>query len=395
MISDIIVFFISSIIFGLILLLDISPRDLQMHGRFVQQWLSESKPLPPNVLYYLVVSIFSFLKDNLNIIYLSSIFTLSLSVTLKFIVTKKIISDFFRLNKVGNNRHQKKYIILLSFLMLFVFSFPNIRAIIRLFYSKCEGSYYLGQISPNVWHNSTLIFLMPFALLLFWQSYQQLIDPQSNRIWIISLLIVVNIFIKPSFFFVFIIIYPMLLIDKFGFRKIFWLNLLPIIVGVLILYIEYHFIYVSPFDTTAKAGIKIAYFHVWSHFLSSSSPIFILLSIVTSFCFPITYLIVYRKEFFKNILTKYAFFLSVTGLIIFSTLTETGTREFHGNFGWQNIICSYILFMVTGQLLLKKIISNDTLLIEKKNKILILLYLLHFLSGIMYIGKAFLSRSLY
>ena len=375
---------------GFILLLHINtPPDFQDHSRFVQEWLSENKSLPPNFLYYLVVAIFSFFKNNLKIIYLSSIFTLSLSVTLKFIVTKKIISDYFRVHNVANNRHQKNYIILFSLLMLFVFSFPNITVITNRWY-------YLGQIPPNVWHNSTVIFLMPFALLLFWQSYKQLIDPKSNRIWIILLLIVANIFIKPSFFFVFVVIYPILLIEKFRFRKNFWLNLLPIVVGVLVLYIEYRFIYVSPSDTIAKSGIKIAPFHVWSHFLSSPFPfILIPLSIVTSTCFPIAYLIVYRKEYFKNILTKYVFFLYVTGLIIFSTLSETGLREFHGNFSWQNIVCSYILFMVTGLLLLKKIISNDTILIEKKNKVLVLLYLLHFLSGIMYIGKILLSRSFY
>jgi len=49
---------------------------------------------------------------------------------------------------------------MVSFTLLFVFSLPSVQVFTNKFY-------YLGQFTPNVWHNSTTIFLMPFALLLF------------------------------------------------------------------------------------------------------------------------------------------------------------------------------------------------------------------------------------
>ena len=64
--------------------------------------------------------------------------------------------------------------------------------------------WYYGYFVPNIWHNSTLIFLFPFSILL----YQKTLDVMNAKnvcfhdIVIISILVAVNVFIKPSFFFI-------------------------------------------------------------------------------------------------------------------------------------------------------------------------------------------------
>ncbi|OQX97833.1 MAG: hypothetical protein B6I24_07425 [Bacteroidetes bacterium 4572_128] len=74
---------------------------------------------------------------------------------------------------------------------------------------------------------------------MFWISYKQLLEHKNKRIYIISLLIALNIFSKPSFFLVFVVIYPLFLLYKYKLSKTFFLNLIPIVFGALLLSVEY------------------------------------------------------------------------------------------------------------------------------------------------------------
>ena len=87
-------------------------------------------------------------------------------------------------------------------------------------------NYFLGKVSPNIWHNSTTIFLMPFAILLFWKSYQVLSGTQKENTLLISMLVILNVFIKPSFFFVYVSVFPILLLFQFGISRSFFIKLI-------------------------------------------------------------------------------------------------------------------------------------------------------------------------
>ncbi len=66
---------------------------------------------------------------------------------------------------------------------------------------------YLGKTVSNVWHNSTIIFLFPFALILFWEEYKIIYKKgycNKGKILLVFILVVLNALIKPSFLFVFI-----------------------------------------------------------------------------------------------------------------------------------------------------------------------------------------------
>jgi len=333
--------------------------------------------LPPaNFLYYLVVYMVALSSTGTSPLFVSSALVLSLSVAAKFRITREICVEYYR-DVLGDNAASDVIVVVWSVLLLIVFSLPI-------------STFYLGQIPPNVWHNSTTIFVMPFALSLFWLSYKQLVEPAPRRILFIGALCVLNVFIKPSFFFVFSLSYPLMLVRRFGLGRRMWRNLWPVVVGLIMLLVLYVLIYLLSFGSArvGESGIAIRPFSVWSRY-SSNIP----LSLVASFAFPITYLAFYWREVSKHLLLQYSLLGSLISICIFVMLSETGPREFHGNFGWQCIICNYILFLVTTVLFAEKV--NTVGLRNWKNKTILAAFLLHVLAGFLYLARALYTRYMF
>ena len=104
------------------------------------------------------------------------------------------------------------------------------------------------------------------------------------------------------------------------------------------------------------------------------------------FSFIVSYaLVIFEMISYKVIIRytpfKYAFCLTVFGIIISAFIIEKGPREFHANFLWQNVICTFLLFMTTVAYLSPKLLSKETWVI--KDKILVTLFFVHALSGIL------------
>lgn len=345
--------------------------DIQVHAVTIKD-VAQGHMLPPaNFLYYLTVYTFSLFSTNIDNLLFTSSLVLSAAVSAKLSVTKLIFKDYLQLK--GNSRLLKLTLLLTSMLLI-VFNLPKEFSL--------EGRFYLGQIPPNIWHNSTTIFLMPFALYLFWLSYKQLTSPATNRIAYISFVCVVNILIKPSFFFVFSVAYPVMLIIRFGMRDKMFINLVPVVIGVILIYAESYFIYIMNFGNlyADKAGIEINPFHVWSFFSSS-----IFLSVVVSTVFPLTFMLTHYRQVWRNMLWQYAIISFIVAVVIFTLFTETGAREFHGNFFWQCVVCNYVLFTVTSILLVEDISLSKV--VRLKSKLALLSFGVHVIAGIVYLYK--------
>ena len=379
------VFIISLIVFGGFAYFGIE-TDIPAHADVITGIAHNNLSLPPNFLYYVVIYLFSFFRTDTKSVYLASIFVLAFSVTLKYIITKIIIKHFLI------NKNLDLFYSLYSVLLTFIFSLPLIMLL--------GGNYYLGNIPPNVWHNSTVIFLMPFSLLLFWQSYQQIQDPRKNRNFLLLCLIILNIIIKPSFFFVFSISYPLFIIKIFGWKKQALLKLIPVFIGCFILAIQYIAIYVYQIGSLqgGDSTVKIRLFTIWSNY-SPNIPI----SLLGSLCFPLVCTLFYWKDIFKNLLVIYASFQYLIAIIIFAVFVETGPREFHANFVWQCIVSSYILYLVISIFFIEKLELNkmdkhisyagSIMKMTLKNRLILITLLLHFISGIVYIVRIFVTKS--
>lgn len=375
------VLLISWAIFDSIIYLDIL-TDIQTHVLITINVFGGDRPIPVNFLYYLSIYVISGFQTKLGALLGTSVFVLALAVTIKFLITKKIIHDYI----AGSAKKFVQPVVLIalaSFMLIFVFSLPGTGI-------AEKGWFFLGQRSPNVWHNSTTIFTMPFALLLFWMSYKQLMDPHNKRILIILLLVIVNIVAKPHFFFVFAVVYPMLLINRIGINKKFWLNVSPVIIGVFILGAQFYLL-TSGARLNIAGGVRqiaIDPFLVWSAY-SSNIPI----SIVASYIFPLLYISLYPKHLLQNLFLKYAALCSIVALCSYSLFIEKGRFLYHGNFGWTTVLCNYILFMVVSTLVIENVACNGKW--GRRDIVIALLLLLHFIFGLVYLGKMFLTGEFY
>jgi hypothetical protein len=377
--DNFLVFAASIILFSTIIFWREVPTDIQQYPLFIQR-IKAGEMLPPaNFVYYLIIYVLALANTSTNSLYISSIIALSLAVTAKFYITRKFYikqmmyrEDEKQTSSSDENtispNYSKLIIIIFSVLMLLSFSIPG------------DKFWYLGQIPSNVWHNATTIFLMPFALLLFLTTYKQLIEPSHRNNITIAVLCILNVLIKPSFFFVIAIVYPVFSLKYLGFTKRFVLNLLPIFFGLVMVFLLYYWFYVLNLGNfnPVKSGISIKPFSVWMFF--SSNPF---KSLLISLIFPICYSLFYWKEFFVNTRLQYSTALYLFSLFLFIMMTETGPREFDGNFFWQCVVSSYIFFMVISSLLLKNIYRIGILNVASVT--LLFVYVLHSVSGLLYI----------
>jgi hypothetical protein len=129
-------------------------------------------------------------------------------------------------------------------------------------------------------------------------------------------------------------------------------------------------------------GISLSYpFEILRH----SIPLwYIPISFLFSFTFPIVTIVKYR-EIMTDKPFVFAFILTIFGIITGAFLKETGPRVFDGNLMWQNIICTYLLFLTTVSFLLKKSKTVDSKL--RGNKLLWGIFYLHTISGFIYLIK--------
>jgi hypothetical protein len=108
-------------------------------------------------------------------------------------------------------------------------------------------------------------------------------------------------------------------------------------------------------------------------------------------------LVIFATIFYKEILNftpfKYALSLTIFGIVISAFIIERGPRELHGNFLWQNVICTYLLFMTTVSFLASKLLIKATWTL--KDRILGSLFFIHAISGILYLIKIVVTTSYY
>lgn len=361
-----------------IYILNFLQSDMSFHIDFAKDTLKDD-PIPGNFVLYSLIIIFSGFFKNQILTTLSFTFLLSSASTYRF----HLYNKSFNIIKDDTKVFSKSILVSLSLLFVFTVFNPFTRA------------KYLGYFVPNVWHNSTTIFLFPFAILLFNYSLQQIKEFDKTRLFKISILVFLNIFIKPSFFFVWVSVYPLFILYHYRFSKEFWLNMAPIVVGIIFLALQYFYIY---FYTSSDSSVIIAPFDVfsnWTTYSRFSTFSFFLFSIFFSFLFPLAYFILNFNQVKKNKDLLFTYACLIVSLGIFFILAEEGERKFHGNFYWQIVICVNLLFYQTLLSFIKDIndIKNTFQKKSKKNSLLVYLYGLHLLSGIVYIISYFITRS--
>jgi hypothetical protein len=133
-------------------------------------------------------------------------------------------------------------------------------------------------------------------------------------------------------------------------------------------------------------GVKFNPLSVWSHYSPN-----ILLSVLMSILFPVVYLIFFWRELFENLLLRYATLLFIVAVLIMATISETGPREFHGNFFWQAYVTNYIFFVAIAVSFVEKLFTTKPTQI--RNLLILSALGLQFVAGVAYLIRFFISKS--
>ncbi len=371
-------FLVSAFIFSGIFIFNIE-TDLQGHiyGLTVTH-KNHSFPIPP--LYYLLIDLLSGFTLNINALFVASTVLLSIAVSLKYYYSTRYIQ--ITNENIGNPLILNIAIWLLLFATPVLYQFKQI---------------VVGRFPPNVWHNSTTIFLMPFAFLLYQKTYlivkTKKVD--KNDVWAILLLGIINLLIKPSFLFPLIPAVLSMALFTTGikselFKRIFFIS---IILSVLIC-LEYYSIYklgvidAVRFKNDVK-GIEINPFYSLL-FLCNNNWGTLGINALVSLAFPITFFILYPKEIRKESELKYVVLIFLFSLLIGIFLNEKGAMGGFGNFLWQLYIANYLLFFVIIKILYERIMKFG---LSTKTIFLLALFGLHVFSGFFYLLKMFYLKS--
>lgn len=210
---------------------------------------------------------------------------------------------------------------------------------------------YIGQLSPNVWHNPTGMLQKPFALLAAVCVERMVFAQERGRVVVVAgAAIVLSMLAKPAFAMVLLptlvalVIYVSLpqrwrvvpervLPASAGVR-----TALLVLIGLTTALLIAQTIYIYMYD---RSWVKIIFapLVVWSR-QSFSIPRSILLAV--AFPLAVTALDVRRGVPLRGLL--FAWMFTVTGIAIYALLAEGGRPMLHGNFGWSYQIALSVLF---------------------------------------------------
>lgn len=354
-------------------------NDMHDHAKFARDMCTGKIPYTGNFLVYLLVNVFSFFSARVKATELALCVLLAFAGSYRYYIT---------LNRVKNTLNDERLnwlAVAAAVSMLFVFVIPVPGYFLGDFYM------YIGTYTPNIWHNSTLLFLFPVALLLFELSFRQLREFNSKRNFWIFLLIALNLIIKPSYFFVFICVYPLMLLCKYKFKKEFWISILPVFVGGIMLISQYIIIYKIN-TQVIKDTSSVVFMPFYRNPELREDMINIPISMIFSLLFPLIYVIINFRKLIQNQLFWYTFLSFVVSVLIFFFISESGPRASHGNFYWQIVITTWLCFFVSLLALIRdyKIEGKSV-----KNIALLTLFGIHTLMGIIYFVRILVTGSYY
>lgn len=358
--------------------IDTNSLDIKAHNFLLSKYLELKKfPSPPG--YYFFV----FIVD--KIIYfkyqfvLSSIIVLSFFSWWKYFISLDWIKSKIKLNS-----------------SLFYFVSVTLLFISPVFIPAIDGPFwYLGKFTSTIWHNSTLIAVFPFCLLLVKATINYFGDFESKYLFQIFGLGLIILLIKPSFMFCYIPTLSLLAVTSEKIERNLSFRLVGIsIIFFILLNLEKIWIFdLDPmidklYSPEQRPGVSINPLHVHLHF--SKEPLFDFLS---SFPSTILFLFFWGKSAFKDQLYRFSFLLLFFALLVYFLFAETGSREFHGNFYWQIPIALYLHYLSMLLIVFQMFFANNKL-INLKITAFGLVYLIQFVFGLIYWNRLFFELTL-
>jgi len=336
-----------------------APGDFIVHIQLAMTAASDAHFYPSHFFYHLILNVFTFFSGNLFLLKCTAVFLLSLFCFLKIYFTLKIGEQL-----TGDSKINIIHVTILLVVPYFISPIIN----------WWSPRIYLGQFTPNVWHNPTTIMLMPFSLacLLYLIKDVESDDAKISYSIVGSLFLVFSVITKPNFAMIFI---PSLVVMYVFSRNFITINKVFIYVMPTIIIMLWQ--YLRTFSTDQKEGIIFDPMVVWLTYTPNP-----LGSLLVSFAFPLAFILFFYNKIRNIWLFKFSWLMLIVSLSQFLLLSESGTRKFHGNFFWGVFCCLYIVFIVS---IIELILLYPGFKYYRTRYIVCAFILsLHFLSGIVF-----------
>lgn len=312
--------------------------DHSAHIEVVQKILA-GKLFPPHPLYHLAVILVACFQANLTVVTWAATLVLALAVGFRAGLTARIVTQ---------DASPSGFAVACTCLALALATpLPN----------WWGGEIYGGQISPNVWHNPTALFVMPFCLLTFLWGLKSLESLELMDVRITGMLLAISALAKPNFLIAFAPVYVCRLavgkVQASGMNSTALLALLrsaaeALWVPAVVLVCQY-FWFFGEGDTREKSRIIFAPFAVWRHFSPN-----LLGSLLVSIAFPLLTLVSFPQQVIRDRWLSVSWATFGVALLQFVLLAESGDRLTHGNFGWGALLANHLLFVMTARFLLRQ-----------------------------------------
>ena len=320
--------------------------DLPAHAHIAQQMLEEHRLFSTNFLMYFLINLLTFFTGAKYPMRAVLVLLLAAANTAKYAIVREAFREWT----------SSKTAKLASFSMLFVYIIPLMYFLKPLGIFLSADNMYWGYYVPNVWHNSTILCMMPFAIACYLLSVKQFKQYTDRRNKYISLFLVLSVLVKPSFFFVYVIAYPIIMLSQYGLSKTFSKSLLPLLAGGICLVYEYVTIYYSGVNDGSSVVIDIAQLFTLDLWQSH------ILYLVVSLSLPLLFLCLYGRTIVRDPEFWFVLIMLVCGLGIMWCCRETGPRATHGNFGWQTIAAMWFVYFY----MLKTATNSEVLLLPQR-----------------------------
>jgi hypothetical protein len=335
--------------------------DLLFHIKFVQKCIEMGSWFSYTIFQPIIYAL-SFGSSKIEDWIWVTVFLLS------FLVATKSLITFYILKDDGLNNNQS---FLIACALMFVTPIIN--------WWSYWNSIYLGQISATIWHNPTTILNIPFSILLFYFSMKALKSFEIKPFILVSFLIFLCGITKPNYLLAFIPVFFVVICYQFLIKKHSLKSKGEFIAILAITFIPVLFLsiyqYISLYNNSDGSAIVIAPLRVWSLY-SPSIP----MSLLVSLAFPISFTLVYFHQIRNNPKVIFSWLVFIVALFHMALFAEVGPRFSDGNFFWGSYIALFILFLTCISCFIKQPI-------DKKWVFVMIIFLLHVLSGLIYYFK--------
>ena len=342
--------------------------DIPLHAREALR-LGRGQALQPHFLYHVALLCVSGFQLRLKVLFGASVVVLALAVLGKMLLSIRIARR--QLGHLLPRSPRSELLLAAGAVSLaFVHNLPVS--------TSREVQLAIGEIPPNVWHNPTTIFLMPFALALFHCGLRLLERPDAPLLKRLAWLSALNVLAKPSYFFAFAPSFGILALLRFGVTPRLFRAAAALAAGGVLVAAQAALL--ARGSGEPGPGVAVSFLFLW-HQYSANLPA----SFLASMAFPLAFVACDPRAVVRSRIARFAWVGWAVGMVPFLFLVETGERMQHWNFRWQATVCTYLLFLVTLLELARGVASRGAL--RGRDRALLALYSAHVASGVWYLQR--------